>query len=176
MNLTVADALAVINDVRALPLGRDRRLDAGHHEPAVARSAAGRDYPGFAAANEQRRSIVWVGTNHGILEAIDARFGVEVWGFIPLNLLPKLRTLRDGQPVGSFDSFVDSSPKLADVKVRRHWRTHLIIGEGPGGTYLPVLRRHDDRHGVGDRRDEPRQRRDARSGSELLLQLEPHHA
>ena len=75
-------------------------------------------YPGFAAANSKRRTIVWVGTNHGILEAIDARFGVEVWGFVPHNLLPKLKTLRDGQPVGSFDYFVDSSAKLADVNAR----------------------------------------------------------
>src|SRR6185295_11343400 len=64
---------------------------------------------------------------------------VEVWGFIPVNLLPKLMTLRDGQPVGSFDYFVDSSPKLADVKVDGDWRTHLIIGEGPGGTYYQSL-------------------------------------
>ena len=36
------------------------------------------DYPAFRTDNERRRSIVWVGTNSGILEAIDARFGVEV--------------------------------------------------------------------------------------------------
>jgi len=135
MNLTEADATAVINDVRALPIGAI--VDS---TPAVMNAPSldpppDADYPGFAADNELRRTIVWIGTNNGILEAIDARFGVEVWGFIPLNLLPKLRTLRDGQPVGSFDYFVDSSPKLADVKVDGDWRTHLIVGEGPGGTF-----------------------------------------
>jgi len=135
MNLTAADALAVINDVRALPLGAI--VDS---TPAIMNAPSldpppDAEYPGFAADNELRRTIVWVGTNNGILEGIDARFGVEVWGFIPLNLLPKLRTLRDGQSVGSFDYFVDSSPKLADVKVDGDWQTHLIIGEGPGGTY-----------------------------------------
>ena len=135
MNLTESDALAVINDVRALPLGAI--VDS---TPAIMNAPSldpppDSEYPGFAADNELRRTIVWVGTNNGILEAIDARFGVEVWGFIPLNLLPKLRTLRDGQSVGSFDYFVDSSPKLADVKVDGDWRTHLIIGEGPGGTF-----------------------------------------
>jgi hypothetical protein len=139
MNLTDADALAVINDVRALPLGAI--VDS---TPAIMNAPSldpppDSEYPGFADDNKLRRTIVWVGTNNGILEGIDARFGVEVWGFIPVNLLPKLRTLRDGQPVGSFDFFVDSSPKLADVKVDGDWRTHLIIGEGPGGTFYQSL-------------------------------------
>ena len=139
MNMTESDALAVIHDVRALPLGA-----IVGSTPAIMNAPSldpppDREYPGFASDNRLRRTIVWVGTNNGILEAIDARFGVEVWGFIPLNLLPKLRTLRDGQPVGSFDYFVDSSPKLADVKVDGDWRTHLIIGEGPGGTFYQSL-------------------------------------
>ena len=119
MNLTVADALAVINDVRALPLGAI--VDS---TPAIMNAPSldpppDAEYPGFADDNKLRRTIVWVGTNNGILEAIDARFGVEVWGFIPLNLLPKLRTLRDGQSVGSFDYFVDSSPKIGRCEGRR---------------------------------------------------------
>jgi len=104
-------------------------------------------YPGFASSNKGRRSMIWVGTNHGILEGIDARTGVEVWGFIPLNLLPKLKTLRDGLPVGKFDFFVDGSAKISDVRVdgicdAAHpelcWRTHLIIGEGPGARSIRI--------------------------------------
>ena len=52
-----------------------------------------------------------------MIHAIDGRTGVEVWAFIPFNLLPKLRTLRDGQGVDGFDYFVDSSAKVADVKL-----------------------------------------------------------
>ena len=139
MNLTEADALAVINSVRALPLGAIVDSTPAIMNPPSLDPPPDDQYPGFAAANKLRRTIVWVGTNNGILEAIDARFGVEVWGFIPLNLLPKLRTLRDGQSVGSFDYFVDSSPKLADVKYDGAWRTHIIIGEGPGGTFYQSL-------------------------------------
>jgi hypothetical protein len=135
MNLTVEDATAVINGVRALPLGA-----VVSSTPAIMNAPSldpppDADYPAFRTDNEKRRSIVWVGTNSGILEAIDARFGVEVWGFVPLNLLPKLRTLLDGQPVGSFAHFVDSSPKISDVKYDDKWHTSLIVGEGPGGTY-----------------------------------------
>ena len=159
MNLTVADATAVINDVRALPLGAVVELDAGDHEPAVARSAARPDYPVFRTDNEKRRSIVWVGHERGILEAIDARFGVEVWGFVPLNLLPKLRTLLDGQPVGSFAYFVDSSPKISDVKVRRHVAYVPHHRRGTGRDLLSVVRRDAGEHGVGARRQRVGQRR-----------------
>jgi hypothetical protein len=76
-----------------------------------------------------------VGTNAGILEAIDARLGIEVWGFVPLNLLPKLKAIRLGQGLTKFQYFVDGSAKVADVKVDGAWRTHLIVGEGPGGTF-----------------------------------------
>jgi Tfp pilus tip-associated adhesin PilY1 len=135
MNLDVTDATAVISSVRSLPLGAI--VDS---TPAIMNAPSldpppDDDYPAFAFHNKRRRSIIWVGTNNGILEGIDARFGVEVWGFIPLNLLPKLKTLRDGQPVGSFDFFVDGSPKISDVKFDGRWHTHLIIGEGPGGTF-----------------------------------------
>jgi hypothetical protein len=135
MNLTVAEATGVITGVRNLPLGAivsstPAIMNAPSLDPPP--DAA---YPAFRTENEKRRSIVWVGTNSGILEAIDARFGVEVWGFIPMNLLPKVRTLLDGQPVGSFAHFVDSSPKISDVKYDDKWHTSLIVGEGPGGTF-----------------------------------------
>ena len=52
------------------------------------------DYPGFREDNKDRRTLIFVGANDGMLHAIDARTGVEVWAFIPFNLLPKLRALR----------------------------------------------------------------------------------
>src|SRR5262249_37851026 len=61
------------------------------------------------------------------------------WAFIPYNLLPKLRTLVDGQPIEQFDFFVDSSPKIAEVKLGGQWRSLLIIGEGPGGIFYQTF-------------------------------------
>ena len=49
--------------------------------------------------NRQRRTLIFLGANDGIIHAIDGRTGVEVWAFIRFNLLPKLRTLRDGQGI-----------------------------------------------------------------------------
>ena len=74
-----------------------------------------------------------------MLHGIDARTGFEVWAFVPYNLLPKLRTLMDGQPVDQFDYFVDSSPKVAEVEVNGNWRTILVIGQGAGGTFYQAF-------------------------------------
>jgi hypothetical protein len=145
MGLTNAtDASAIIAKVRSLSLGAVIDSTPAVMNPPSLDPPPDDAYPGFAATNKGRRTIVWAGTNRGILEAIDGRTGLELWGFIPLNLLPKLRTLRDGQPVGNFDFFMDGSTKISDVKVpgicdTDHpsdcWRTHLIIGQGPGGTF-----------------------------------------
>ena len=62
-----------------------------------------------------------------------------MWAFIPYNLLPKLRTLLDGQPVEQFDYFVDSSPKIAEVKIGGAWKTLLVIGQAYGGTFYTAF-------------------------------------
>jgi Tfp pilus tip-associated adhesin PilY1 len=93
----------------------------------------------FAGDHKDRRGIIFFGANDGMIHAVDARTGFEVWAFIPYNLLPKLRTLYDGQPVGTFDYFVDSSPKIAEVKLNGNWRSMLIIGQGPGGTFYQAF-------------------------------------
>ena len=74
-----------------------------------------------------------------MMHAIDARTGYEVWAFIPYNLLPKLKTFRDGQAVDQFDYFVDSSPKIAEVKINGAWRSLLLFGEGPGGIFYQTF-------------------------------------
>ncbi len=83
--------------------------------------------------------MIFFGANDGMIHAVDARTGYEVYAFIPYNLLPKLRTLMDGQSVEQFDYFVDSSPKIAEVKIGGAWKTLLIIGQGYGGTFYSAL-------------------------------------
>lgn len=136
---SIADATTVISFIRSQPIGAvvdstPAIMDAPSLDPPP-----DSDYPGFAAGNAGRRSLVWVGANDGMLHAIDGRTGVEVWAFIPFNLLPKLKPLRSGQSVGSFKFLVDGSPKVADVKIDSHWRTYLIMGEGPGGTFYQTF-------------------------------------
>ena len=93
----------------------------------------------FAGNYKNRRAMIFFGANDGMIHAVDARTGYEVWAFIPYNLLPKLRTLLDGQPVERFAYFNDSSPKIAEVKVNGAWRSMLVIGQGYGGTFYQAF-------------------------------------
>ena len=144
MNLTVADATAVITRFREMPIGAIVDSTPALMNPPSLDPPPDAAYPNFKNQHRDRRTIIWVGTNRGVLEALDARTGVEVWGFVPPNLLPKLKTLRDGQSVGKFEYLMDGSPKISDVRLpglcddahpESCWRTHLVVGQGPGGTF-----------------------------------------
>jgi hypothetical protein len=134
-----AEAAAIIDFVRQQPLGAVIGSTPALMDPPSLDPPPDAAYPGFADANKNRRSIVWVGLNDGMLHAIDGRLGKEVWAFVPFNLLPKLTTLRSGQAVGDFRFFMDGSPKVADVKVGGTWRTYLVVGQGAGGTFYQTF-------------------------------------
>lgn len=135
---TDAEAAALIDFVRSQPLGAIvDSTPAVVDPPSLPPPDA--DYSNFAAARADRRSLVFYGGNDGMLHAIDGRLGVEVWAFIPFNLLPKLSTLMDGQPVDNFSYFVDSSPKVSDVKVGGNWKTMLYVGQADGGTFYQAF-------------------------------------
>jgi hypothetical protein len=133
--LRANDAAALIAAVRARPLGAIINSTPAILDPPSLDPPPDIDYTAFRDANKGRRSMVFVGGNDGMLHAIDGRLGVEAWAFIPFNLLPKLRLLESGQPVGDFNYFVDSSAKIADIKVGGVWRTYMFLGQGPGGTF-----------------------------------------
>ncbi len=150
MNTTEAQATRIIDYVRGLPLGPFIGSTPAFMDPPSIEPAPDVDYPGFKTTNAERRTLVWIGGNDGMMHALDARTGVEVFAFIPFNLLPKLRALLDGQAIGNPDFFVDSSPKVADVRVSSSvatcptsmttcWRTYLFFGQGPGGTFYQAL-------------------------------------
>ncbi len=140
-----ADAELVIARVRNLPLGgvissTPAIMDPPSLDPPPDEAYGRSDADGTYAGNHRnRRSIIWVGANDGMLHAIDARTGYEVWAFIPYNLLPKLKALLEGQSPFEFNYFVDQSPKIAEVKVDGGWRSMLIIGQGWGGTFYQAF-------------------------------------
>ena len=133
------NATNLINSIRALPLGAIVSGTPAIMDPPSLDPPPDADYPGFVSANKDRRSIVWVCANDGMLHAIDARLGIEVWAYIPFNLLTKLKTLLDGESVGKFDYLMDASPKVADVKIAGTWRTYLVVGQGAGGTFYQTF-------------------------------------
>ncbi len=140
-----ADPATLIDFIRAQPIGAvvgstPALMDAPSLDPPPDLDYGYDDAPGsYAFTYKDRRSMIFVGANDGMIHAIDARTGYEVWAFIPYNLLPKLRALADGQAVEQFDYFVDSSPKIAEVKLGGTWKTLLIIGQGYGGTFYQAF-------------------------------------
>ncbi len=141
----VSDASALIAWIRSLPLGAiigstPAIMDPPSLDPPPDDDYGRADAPSsFAGTYKDRRSIIFFGANDGMIHAVDARTGYEVWAFIPYNLLPKLRTLLDGQPIEQFDYFVDSSPKVAELKVNGVWRSYLFIGEALGGVFYQAF-------------------------------------
>ena len=137
--LATPDAAGLIEYVRSLPIGAVIGSTPAFEDPPSLDPPPDEEYAAFKTANQRRRSLVFVGANDGMLHALDGRTGVEVWAFIPFNLLPKLRALREGQPVDWFLYFVDGLPRVADVKVDGAWRTYVMFGEGLGGTFYQGL-------------------------------------
>ena len=136
--LGVSDPVRLVEHLRALPLGALLNSTPAVLEPPSG-PFADPDYAAFVAAHQRRRSLIFVGADDGMMHAIDARTGVEVWAVVPFNLLPKLRLLPEGLPVDAFPHMVDGSPRLADVNVAGAWRTVLLFGEGPGGTFYQAF-------------------------------------
>ena len=136
--LGVRDPGPLIEAIRALPLGPSLNSTPALLEPPSARYAD-LAYVAFADTHRNRPGIVFVGANDGMMHALDARTGVEVWAVVPFNLLPKLRHLREGQPIDGFAYFAEGSPRLADVRVAGTWRTYLLFGEGPGGCFYQAF-------------------------------------
>jgi len=140
-----ADASTLISYVRSQPIGAVIGSTPAIMDPPSLDPPPDSDYGfpdsvgTFAGLHKDRRSIIFFGANDGMVHAVDARTGYEIWAFIPFNLLPKLRTRLDGQPVERFEYFVDSSPKVAEVKLGGVWKTLLIIGQGYGGTFYQAF-------------------------------------
>ena len=101
-------------------------------------------YARFYEANKGRREIVLAGANSGILHAVDAKTGDEVWGFIPPPLLKKLSELPSVNPSTNKKSSIgiygiDGNLAVRDVYVEGQWRTYVAISFGQGRRGFTVI-------------------------------------
>jgi type IV pilus assembly protein PilY1 len=130
-------------------------------------------YRDFYEANKNRETVVYVGSNDGMLHAFTSwqfdkasgafikpsgapaseQIGDELWAFIPQSLLPHLKWLPS--PNYTHVSYVDLKPKVFDAKIdhdnnpstARQWRTILIAGLNLGGKYIWAEGDFDDGSG-----------------------------
>lgn len=101
-------------------------------------------YASFMAANANRRELVYVGSNGGMLHAFytdnletsgqDNTAGREAWAFVPQTVARDLWVLADTNYAGKKRYFVDGSPVVRDVKRPDGvWMTLLVGGFNAGG-------------------------------------------
>ena len=104
--------------------------------PSGNQNEMGPGYDSFKEAQENRRKVIVAGANDGMLHCFDAASMVELWAFIPNNLLSKLRRMKVIDPdCGEFlyhHFFVDGTPRLQDVYFGSAWHTVLVCGQGAG--------------------------------------------
>ena len=129
--------------------GRYWRLgDINHSTPAVVGPPAedarlmGDGYAEFKEANQNRRKVVYVGANDGMLHCFDVNTGEELWAYIPYNQLSRLKEMWPVDQASSLryfsrKAYVDSSPSVSDVYINGQWRTVLICGQGEGYGQAP---------------------------------------
>ena len=118
------------------------------------------NYQNFYTNNFSRKSVIYAGSNSGVLHAISAEDGTELWGFIPpfvAGLLPQIINRNyngkvDGNKGGSNPIFaVDGSPVVHDVFMKgikptgtiessASWHTILIIPVSYTHLTLPTKR------------------------------------
>lgn len=98
-----------------------------------------------------RMSVIYLGANDG-LHAISAESSIELWTFLPYDLLSRpLELLRNGgqvrephtysiaSSIRAADIFVPGAFNLDGIDYAGRWRTVLFFGRGPGGKYYTAL-------------------------------------
>ena len=83
---------------------------------------------------KDRKQVIYVGANDGLLHAFDSKNGNELWAFLPPMLLSKMRSAISSKSAQSVSIYgVDGSPIVKDIYYDNKWRTVLLAGIGRGG-------------------------------------------
>jgi len=102
----------------------------------------GTDYASFASNISDRKSLVFVGANDGMLHAFNAETGAEEFAFVPSAVFPTLNKLTSSgynEAGGEHHYFVDGTPVVRDVYINSQWRTVLVGTLRAGGRSIFAL-------------------------------------
>ncbi|TNE50202.1 MAG: VWA domain-containing protein, partial [Deltaproteobacteria bacterium] len=91
----------------------------------------------------ERPTVVYVGSNDGVLHAFHADTGIELWGVVPATILSRLRAAVNGVGEDKARVYtVDGTPLVQDIQlysrvvngvVESKWMTILVVGFRAGG-------------------------------------------
>ncbi len=93
-------------------------------------------YQSFYDTHKNRKEVVIVGGNDGMLHCFNAEDGEELWAFIPPVILKNLNAIATND---KHNYFVDGQAVAKDIRFRktygdyRDWRTIIVFGLGYGG-------------------------------------------
>jgi type IV pilus assembly protein PilY1 len=98
-------------------------------------------YLSFQATYANRKPMVYVGANDGMLHAFDAANGNELFAYIPKGVYNNLELLANPYYNSVHHFYVDGSPQAADVQFASNgsWHTLLVGGEGAGGNSIYAI-------------------------------------
>ena len=88
------------------------------------------DYQSFYITNSARTPAVYVGSNDGMMHALRASDGVELFSYVPGFSYQDLNDLTN--PGYAHQTYVDTVPKVQEAKVGSTWKTILVGANGNG--------------------------------------------
>ena len=94
-------------------------------------------YSSFVATNLARTKVIYVGANDGMLHAINAATGAEMFAYVPSAVYPALSQLTDLNYNHLYS--VDGSPTVGDVFYGGAWHSLLVAGMRTGAKGLYAL-------------------------------------
>jgi Tfp pilus tip-associated adhesin PilY1 len=91
------------------------------------------NYQSFKTAQFSRQKVLYIAANDGMLRALNADTGAELWAYVPKMIMPNLWKLASrSYDIGHFFN-VDGSPVTMDVFMGGAWKTILVAGLNGGG-------------------------------------------
>jgi hypothetical protein len=97
-------------------------------------------YETFRSKWRTRKPVIYAGSNGGVVHAIHAVTGQELWAFVPPALLQNFKSIISSQPNSSNSIYGVDGPLVAkDVYTNGEWRTYLAIMLGKGARGFSVL-------------------------------------
>lgn len=90
---------------------------------------------------KNRQAMVYIAANDGMLHALNAQTGQEMWAYVPPMVMPNLYKLADKNYAANHQYFVDGSPSVGDICPNApsstcsggQWKSILVGGLNAGG-------------------------------------------
>ncbi len=102
-----------------------------------AAQGGGKTYEDYVEGKASKPSVLYAGSNAGVLHAFNAQSGREMFGYVPRAVWGRLSDLAD--PDVPFRFTVDGEVVVTDVYNGSAWKTVLVGGLGAGGKGIYAL-------------------------------------